>query len=469
MRDARGHLLARSAKTLAILGLLSFLVSNWMWSGQAVKAWQTNPTDTPFPTETKENLVTATYNPLTPTVTPFPATPTKAEGGGGVGGQGGLVRQFYLPLVSRSNQEIPPTPTPMPTLTAPAPPPAALSRYMTTDNLDTRNYDALYAFGWQRGGCDGSPTPAYPNSFLILAFGRPWDNHTLTSAASVYGVALYPVGTVNVKLDTVERSLRKFIQGYYECVSQINPSASLTLGVGINSHQAADWLTFEHGRRWAQMIANLNAYIQIPPTWEHTITVAGAADFEPDPDWSPSAPVRQWVAGYASVFDSQYYFYGACSGCPAPTQDASGNYVANYTPVLVQDSDWTMDDVWYLSYGARPALPMPEIYETSGAHGRQWQNMADYAATCNIIPGTTLQCEPQRQGFNRNMYFYGAMTQYQACLDKLEEPQPQPCDPRLMNPPGAGWQQLWQALNDPNTPRTHQNGLRWSTDISWKR
>ena len=125
-----------------------------------------------------------------------------------------------------------------------------------------------------------------------------------------------------------------------------------------------------------------------------------------------------------------------------------------------------MDDVWYLAYGIRPAYPLPEIYETSGAHARQWQNLALWAATCNLIPYTTTQCEPQRRGVNRHMYFVGAMTQYQACLDNQEDNKP--CDPGLMNLPGAGWRQLWQALNDPNTPLTNQSGLRWSTDIAWK-
>jgi hypothetical protein len=464
-----GHVPARSAsfKALVVLALLAFLFSGWMGSGQlTTEAWQVIPTDTPFPTETKVNLVTATSNPLTPTVTPVPATPTKSGDGGGVGGLG-LVRQFYLPLISRSEVVLPtliPTTTPLPTLTAPPAPPAALSRYMSMDYIDSANYEALYAFGRQRGGCDGGP-PAHPDSFLILAFGYPWDNGTATSAASTYGVALYPDGKKTLALDFLERSLRNFIQGYYECVSVINPSASLTLGVGVNS-SIAKWITYEHGRRWAQMVANLTEYIQSPPTWENTIKIAGAVDFEPGKDWSPSAPVRQWVAGYASIEYSRYYFYGACSGCPAVTRDASGNSVASYAWPLVAGSDWTMDDVWYLSYGARSAHLVPEIYETSRAHAWEWQNVADWAATCTLIPYTTNPCEPQRQGYYRDMYFVGAMTQYQACVDNQEDNQP--CDPRLMNRPEAGWQQLWQALNDPNTPLTNQSGLQWSTDISQK-
>jgi len=410
------------------------------------------PTDTPFST--------ATYDSLTPTVTPFPATPTKSEGGG-VGGLG-MVPQFYLPLISLSGQIVLPTPTttPLPTLTAPPAPPAALSRYMSTANIDSTNYNELYNLGRKRGGCDDSPTPARPNSFLILAFGYPWDNHTPTSAASSYGVGLYGSGRVTVRLDVLESNLFGFVRGYYNCVSIHNPSASLTVGLGINSSDDPSWLTFEHGRQWAQMVYRLNNQ---HAAWQSTIKVVGAADFEPD--WKHVASVRQWAEGYASVTSSQYYFYGACSGCPAVTRDASGNYIANYTPVLVAESDWTMDDVWYLAYGIRPAYPLPEIYETSGVHARQWQNIVLWAATCTLIPYTSQLCEPQRRGVNRYMYFSGVMTQHQACIDIGYAPS---CYPLLFNEPPAGWGQLWQALNDPNTPLTHQGALKWSTDISWE-
>jgi len=445
-----------SAKALAALVLLAFLSSGWLGPRRLAAEAQSAPTDTPFPTETKDNLVTATYDPLTPT-----ATQTKSEGG--VGGQSGAGSLIYLPLISWSVEVLPtavPTATPLPTLMAPAAPPAALSRYTSTLNIDPTNYNDLYVLGRQRGGCDGSPTPAYPNSFLILAFGHPWDNSTPTSAAWAYGVALYPNDAVIVTLDVLERNVRKFIQGYYLCVISINPSASLTLGVGINGSIHPEWLTYEHGQRWAQMVANLTTFIQSPPSWENTIKVAGAADFEPD--WGHAALLRQWVAGYASIPNSKYYFYGSCDGCPQVTRDAAGNSVAGYTPILASGSDWTLDDVWYLSYGARPAWPVPEIYETSGKHARQWQNIDDWAATCTIIPYTNTLCEPLRLGTNRNMRFAGAMTQYQACIDNGG------CDPTLDNSPPAGWRLLWQALNDPNTPVTNQGALEWITDIALK-
>jgi len=66
-------------RTLAALALLAFLVSGWLGSGRLAQA-QSAPTDTPFPTETKEALVTATYDPLTPPVTPFiPPTPVSTS------------------------------------------------------------------------------------------------------------------------------------------------------------------------------------------------------------------------------------------------------------------------------------------------------------------------------------------------------------------------------------------------------
>ncbi len=451
----------RRLVALVLLAFLASFASGWMELELPAAEAQSVPTDTPLPTETKIDFATATYDPRTPTVTPFPATPTKSGDGGGVSEQGSLVRQFYLPLVSRSNQEVPPTTTPLPTLTAPAPPPAALSRYTSTEYVAFWNYNDLYTLGRQRGGCDGSPTPAQPNSFLILAFGYPWDDHTSTSPASSYWVALYPVGTVKVRLDVLETNIFGFVRGYYNCVSVHNPTASLTVGLGINnSADDPSWLTFEHGRQWAQMIDRLNNQY---PDWQSTIKVVGAADFEPS--WKHAANARQWAEGYASVDYSKYYFYGSCDGCPQITRDASGNYVAGYAWPLAPGSDWTMDDVWYLSFGISPAWPLPEIYATNGVHAGQWQNLAYYAVTCTVIPSTTTLCEPQRRGINRYMYFSGAMTQHRACIDLNYPPD---CYPLLFNEPPAGWGQLWQALNNPNTPLTHQAALKWSTDIAWQ-
>jgi hypothetical protein len=461
----KGRYRCPSFKALTTLALLAFLISGLgrpvaeAQRPELVEGWQLNSPDTLFPTETEENFVTGTHNPLTPTVTPFPTTPTKYEGGG-VGGLG-VVRQFYLPLVRQSDELILPTPTttPLPTLTAPPAPPATLSRYMSTANIDSTNYNDLYTLGRQRGGCDGSPTPAQPNSFLILAFGYPWRD-TITSPALNYWVSLYPDGVVKARLDALESSIFGFVRGYYNCVSVHNPTASLTVGLGING-SIGNWLTYEHGRQWALMVSRLNNQYS---AWQSTIKVVGAADFEPGWINTPVANVRQWAEGYASVANSQYYFYGSCDGCPAITRDASGNYVAGYAPVLVPNSNWTMDDVWYLAYGIRPAYPLPEIYATNGFHARQWQNIAYWAATCTLIPYTTTPCEPQRRGINRYMYFSGAMTQHQACIDKEYDPA---CYPLLFNEPPVGWGQLWQALNDPNTPLTHQAALKWSTDITW--
>jgi len=452
-----------SAKALALLVLLAFLVSGWIGPGRlAAEAQPSAPTDTPLPTETKDNLVTATYDPLTPTATPFPATPTKS---GDVGGLG-LVSRLYLPLMSSSVQQLPPTVTPLPTLTAPAPPPASLSRYLSMAySVDWTDYNNFYALGRQRGGCDGSSTPALSNGFLILAFGHPWADSTDPNTASVYGVGLYPDGSVKMTLDSVEANVEWFLMGYHYCVSRFNPYASLTLAVGING-SVPTWITYQHGQRWAQMIGRITDWIASPPSWASTIKVAGAVDFEPGFIKTHVASLRQWAEGYASISNSQYYYYGSCDGCPAVPLDASGNYVASYAPVLVTDSDWTMDDVWYLAYGVRPAYPVPEIYSETLA--REWENLADWAATCYSIPYTNTLCEPQRLGGNRSMQFSGAMTQHQACIDLDYDPK---CYPLLFNEPPVGWQQLWQALNNPNTPVTNQgaSALQWSTDISWKR
>jgi len=405
------------------------------------------------PTETKIFVTTATSNSLTPTVTRLPATTTKPGGGPLSSGSGWTI---YLPI---SVLQALPTPTPRPTFTPPAAPSYALSQYMSTVYIDSTDYDALYNLGRKRGGCDGGPA-AHPDSFVILSFGIPWDDRdTHNGVPANYGVALYPDTATKMTISQLESNMKGFIWGYYGCVSSINPSASLTVGLGINSSAVDEtgkrYITSAHGQAWAQLVDRLNDYLEIPPSWESTIKVVGAADFEPG--WGNKARVRQWVDGYSAVDNSQYFFFGTCDGCPVVNNDFTAGYVA--PPIA---GDWTMDDLWYVAYGAPPAWPVPEIYRVDHYHARQWQNLSLYAATCNLLPGGGI-CEPHASSYgNGKISFSGAMTQYQACVDLGND-----CDPDQTNSPPVGWQQLWQALKDPNTPLTNQSALLWITDIGW--
>jgi hypothetical protein len=107
--------------------------------------------------------------------------------------------------------------------------------------------------------------------------------------------------------------------------------------------------------------------------------------------------------------------------------------------------DWSQGDVYYVSWGAPPALPLPEIYRNDGYLARQWQAVSLYGA---LYKGG-------------KMTFAGAMTQFQSCQQRKSAE----CE-TLDNTPEEGWSQLYDRLNQ--DPRTAQQVLRWVTDIRWQ-
>jgi len=133
------------------------------------------------------------------------------------------------------------------------------------------------------------------------------------------------------------------------------------------------------------------------------------------------------VNGYGSVAKHPYFDFGDAAGCP-PTGNCIGR--------------WTVEDVWYVSWGGRWALPLPEIYAPNGSSAREWQRLSLYSL--------------QRHG--RAMIIAGDMSQRRACRQSAD-----PCR-GMNNSPERAWRLLSRALN--SEPRTAQS-VRWSTDVTW--
>ena len=102
-----------------------------------------------------------------------------------------------------------------------------------------------------------------------------------------------------------------------------------------------------------------------------------------------------------------------------------------------------MKDVWYVSWGATPALPLPQIYTGSGSMARQWFNIALYS---------------YRKHRSR-MSIVGIMSQRGACRDSRD-----PCH-GMKNTPSQAWNQLVRLLN--RHPGTRQHPP-FATDIRWR-
>ncbi|HEX7588749.1 MAG TPA: hypothetical protein VF478_10575 [Anaerolineae bacterium] len=311
---------------------------------------------------------------------------------------------YYFPLISRASS---------------LPPSATMSRYMSTVNAVT-----LYNEGCAQGS-------ANQNGIVVLDFGAPRVN------SGVQGTRLFNLGGF-ASTDQIAHASEAFLQGYWNCSP---PSAHVVLAIGTtNCGQGAGSgpcnpgggnVSLVHGQAWAQMVRDVNAWIT-ENTYNAKMYAAGANDMEPG--WNSPIDTRAWIGGYFSTTPIvALYNFGSCDSCA---------YFA--CPSCTPPNGWTFDDIWFVSWGASGAYPLPEIYLTSGANADQWYRMGVYAYV----------------NHGSSMNFSGAFTQWQACQDVG----PGAC-PYTGITPATGWTQLYDALNA--DARTAQP-LNWSTDISWQ-
>jgi hypothetical protein len=160
--------------------------------------------------------------------------------------------------------------------------------------------------------------------------------------------------------------------------------------------------------------------------------VFGAWDAEPS--WSAARKADLWAQGYSSVAGHRpVHANFSADGCP---RDSATNGPC--------DNGWRQHEVWRLAWHWDPALPIPQVYATSGVNARQWQKIDEYGATA------------QHDG----MTFSGVMSQHAACL------QVGGCH-LIDNTPEAAHRFLRQALD--THPLTRQPTLEAPTDMHWHR
>lgn len=157
------------------------------------------------------------------------------------------------------------------------------------------------------------------------------------------------------------------------------------------------------------------------------LRAAGANDIEAGllPADKDSSDVRSWVQAFDDYngFIS-YYNYGSADGCPQSSIPQSNDCGAAGHPNV------DANDIWYWSWGASPAFPLPEIYTRSGSQANQWK----YLSLFGVV----------RKGGSR-MDFVAPMTQSGACAS-------QSCA-GTDNTPEQGWMQLDSALDSDSRVR----------------
>ena len=153
--------------------------------------------------------------------------------------------------------------------------------------------------------------------------------------------------------------------------------------------------------------------------------IAGANDIETG--WNGPGVSRAWVRGYDSRARWPFYDFGDAGGCRA-----NGRCVRS----------WTVEDVWYVSWGSRSAWPLPEIYTPNGSQARQWYRVSLYST----------------RRHHAAMTIVGALSQHAACRQSSD-----PCVGMNASPRRA-WSLLHRLLN--RDRRTLQT-LPFSSDIRW--
>lgn len=285
----------------------------------------------------------------------------------------------------------------------PGAPNPTTSRYMSTVDPGTLTSE----------GC--SQAQAGESGMIILDFGSPAIQN------GVYGTDIFSNNFASTA--DIASAAEAFLQGFSNCKSS-GQAAILALGTSNYGSVIANVSTAtSHGQAWGQMVESVEQWVKTNKYKAFEVAL-GASDMELD--WNSPAPTKAWAKGYATGTDQYYLDYGDAAGCPPYGQCNNG---------------WSQADVVYVAWGAKLALPFPEIYNTTGANAQQWQSLSLYAF----------------EHTHHKMNIQGALTQYAACQ------QHGPC-PGTDNTPQQGWTQLSNALN---ADKRTKEKLYYSSDISW--
>ncbi|HEY5258069.1 MAG TPA: hypothetical protein VIJ12_06775 [Candidatus Baltobacteraceae bacterium] len=246
-----------------------------------------------------------------------------------------------------------PAPTPTPTTSASyLNSQATISRYMGTVDPTVTN-----AEGCQMAQGVGDQAAS---GLVVLDYGEPY-----TDGVSL-GTSDYGVGNPFVTDAQIQAAAQGYLDGYARC----NEPAANHLILAIGTSNFGSHVTAAHAVAWAQMIAQLDAYVASKAYPNET--VAAANDMETG--WGSPTVTRAWLDAYVAQTNTiPIYDYGDAGGCSQTSYSATA---------ICGSVGWTQADVGYVGGGAGPNVrALPEIYNTSGATAKQWSQIAVGMAT----------------------------------------------------------------------------------------
>jgi hypothetical protein len=296
--------------------------------------------------------------------------------------------------------------------TPPAPPGAGFSHYVKTTNPLR-----LLRLGC-REGLRMKHDVSLRDTIVVLDFGRPVQRRHHRRRPWRYGVSLFRRRGF-APVSSVLHASEAYARGVWNCSKGLKQGH---IRIAIGTSNWGNHVTWWHGRRWAAMVNAANEWVHARG-FSSRLDFAGANDIELS--WNPPTMTKNWVRGYESVAHHPYYNYGAADACP-PRGRCAGR--------------WTLEDVWFVSWGSPHAWPLPEIYTPNWSNALQWYRIAVYSY---LRHGVTMRIA-------------GVMSQRGACRMARD-----PCH-GMNNTPGRAWRQLYRLLN--RDPRTRQH-IQWATDI----
>jgi hypothetical protein len=200
-------------------------------------------------------------------------------------------------------------------------------------------------------GCNlGKANTSYGGgSTAVLDFGGQWSN----------GGGTLMINDVSISNSQIKAVAEQFSYGFWNCSGS---APVLHLGIGTNNSYYD--VSSSGGKTWVNNVAAIQSYNKSKGYYPQVL-MYGADDIEPS--WSSASAAIAWANGFASVSGYGYFDYGSADGCPETT---ATNGSCN--------NGWNQYDVYYVSWGAQPAHPTPEIYYQANAD--QWAMISLYGA-----------------------------------------------------------------------------------------
>ncbi|HLI52134.1 MAG TPA: hypothetical protein VKU87_10070 [Thermomicrobiaceae bacterium] len=253
------------------------------------------------------------------------------------------------------------------------------------------DYPQAYNLGCNQGHFDASYGQ---NSEVVLDFGA----QDFSGAGGSPGTRLTVVNTFE-DYSQISGYAERFAFGYYYCTGT-DTTTTLHLGIGTNnSTYNFDRVDYGGGEDWATEVNNIANDVANQGE-SSQVVVFGASDMELD--WHDAASTINWVNGYQAQTSNHLLNFGDAAGCPP-----SGGC----------DNQWTVANVYYVSWGDPIAYSLPEIYYSTNA--QQWQNISLYGVTSGQSAG--------------KIVFDGPLDQYDLCPSS--------------NTSDQAWNQLWTDIN----------------------